>query len=76
MFEQGIIRPSNSAWSSPVVLIKKPDGSNCFCCNLRKVNSVTKKDSYPVSRIADTLDALSDTQYFSSIDVMSGLLAN
>ena len=72
MLEQGIIRPSTSALSSPVVLIKKPDGSDRFCCDLRKVNSVTKKDSYPLPRIADTLDALSGAQYFSSMDLMSG----
>ena len=72
MLEQGVIRPSTSAWSSPVVLIKKPDGSDRFCCDLRKVNSVTKKDSYPLPRIADTLDALSGAQFFSSIDLMAG----
>lgn len=72
MLTQGIIRPSTSAWSSPVVLIKKPDGIDRFCCDLRKVNSVTKKDSYPLTRIADTLDALTGTQYFSSMDLLSG----
>ena len=71
MLSQGIIRPSNSAWASPVVLIKKPNGSDRFCCDLRRVNSVTKKDSYPLPRIADTLDALSGTQYFCTMDLMS-----
>ena len=72
MLEQGVIRPSTSAWSSPVILIKKPDGSDRFCCDLRKVNSVTKKDSYPLPKISDTLDALSGSQFFTSLDLMSG----
>ena len=72
MLELGVIRPSTSAWSSPVILIKKPDGSDGFCCDLRKVNSVTKKDSYPLPKISDTLDTLSGSQFFTSLDLMSG----
>ena len=72
MLDQGVIRPSQSAWASPVVLIKKPDGTDRFCCDLRKVNSVTKKDAYPLPRIADTLDALSGTQFYSSVDLQCG----
>lgn len=55
-----------------MVFIRKPDGTDHFCWDLQKVNSVTKKDSYPLPRIADTLDVLSQTQYFSSIDLISG----
>lgn len=67
-----IIRDSNSPWASPVVLVRKRDGSWRFCVDWRKLNKVTKKDSSPIPRIDDTLDRLSDARYFTKIDLTSG----
>ena len=72
MLEKGVIKTSDSPWSSPIVLVKKKDGTIRFCIDFRKLNDVTIKDSYPIPRIDTTLDALSGSKWFSTIDLKSG----
>ena len=72
LLERGIVKKSNSPWSSPVVLVTKKDGTQRFCVDYREVNAVTVKDAYPLPRIDDSLCALSGAKWFSTLDLASG----
>jgi len=65
---EGIVRPSQSEWSSNIVLVRKKDGSHRMCVDYRNLNSVTRKDVYPLPRIDDILDTLRGMKYFCVID--------
>ena len=66
------IRPSNSPYSSNVVIVRKKDGSIRFCVDFRKLNNKTIKDAYPIPRVEDTLHLLAGAKYFSKLDLRSG----
>ena len=68
----GVLEPSSSPWSSPVVFAKKKDGTLRLCGDFRKLNAITRKDVYPLPRIDDALDRLSGAKFFSSLDFIMG----
>ena len=72
MLENGIIRKSRSPWSSPALLIKKKNNTWRFCVDFRKMNKQTKRDPYPLQRIDDIFDNLSESRWFSLLDLKSG----
>ena len=72
MFENGVIKPSTSPWSSPIVLVQKKNGDMRFCVDYRKLNEITVNDSHPLPLISDLLDSVKDAQYFSLLDLRSG----
>ena len=72
MLEAKIIRPSQSPWSFPVVLITKPDGSSRFCVDYRKLNAITLLDPFPMPRIDDILSRMNKCKWFTAIDLKSG----
>jgi Reverse transcriptase (RNA-dependent DNA polymerase)/Retroviral aspartyl protease len=72
LLTSGLIVPSNSQWTSPVVVVEKKNGKKRLCVDYRKLNKVTKKDCYPLPRIDDMLETLSGAQWFSSLDLASG----
>jgi hypothetical protein len=72
MLKQGLIQPSASPWSFPVVVVKKKNGKLRFCVNYKPLNDITKKDNYPLPRIDELLDSLQDAQWFTTLDLASG----
>ena len=72
MKKHGIVEPAASPWASNVVLVKKKDGTLRFCIDCRRLNSVTKQDSYPLLLIDNCLNALSGSSWYSTLDLRSG----
>ncbi len=71
LLEKGYIQPSNSPYGSPVLFVRKANGSLRMCIDYRALNKQTVKSRYPLPRIDDLFDKLQGAQVFSSIDLQS-----
>lgn len=69
LLAEGIIEPSASAWSNPIVMVPKPNGKYRFCLDFRKVKEVSRKDAYPLPLMTGILDKLRSAQYISTLDL-------
>jgi len=72
MLRAGIVTPSQSEWSSPIVIVRKKDGGLRLCVDYRALNDVTVKDSFPLPRINELLDRLHGARLFTSLDLQKG----
>ena len=72
MLTNKIIEPCSSPWSSPCLLVPKPDGSHRFCTDFRKVNTVTKTDCYPLPRIDTLIDQVGNARFVTKFDLLKG----
>ena len=69
MLSCGIIEPSTSDWASPLVTVKKKDGSLRLCVDYRWLNSVSKMDAYPMPRVDDLIDKVSGAPFITTLDL-------
>ncbi len=72
MLQNGLAVSSQSAWSSPCLLVPKSDGSFRFCTDYRKINAVTKPDSFPLPRIDDCIDKVGPAKFVTKLDLLKG----
>ena len=72
LLKHGRIEPSQSPWSSPVVLARKHDGTFRMCVDYRRLNQCTVKDAQPLPRSDDVLEAVGGARWFSCLDLASG----
>ena len=72
MMKMGVIRESNSPYASPVVVVKKRDGSNRVCVDYRKLNKLTIFDPEPMPAAVDLFQKLNGDKFFSKLDLSKG----
>jgi transposase InsO family protein len=66
---KGFIEPSQAPFAAPVLFVKKPNGSLRFCIDFRVLNSLTRKDRYPLPLIDETLARIANARIFTKLDI-------
>ena len=72
LLNSDVIRPSNSPWNFPIVVVKKKNGDNRMCVDYRALNAKTARPIYPIPSSEELFDSIGDAKYFSSLDLSSG----
>lgn len=72
LVDHGLAEPSSSPWSSPCILVPKPDNTFRFCTDFRKVNAITKPDSFPLPRMEDCVDRVGAAKFVTKLDLLKG----
>ncbi|CAM4403535.1 unnamed protein product [Lepidochelys olivacea] len=72
MLELGVIEESYSQWSSPIVLVPKPDGTMRFCNDFRRLNEISQFDAYLIPRINELVDRLGSARFLTTLDLTKG----
>ena len=73
LLDNGIIQESHSPYAAPIVLVRKKDGSLRLCVDYRRLNAKTVRDQFPLPRIEESIDAIGNAKWFSTMDLASGL---
>ena len=72
LLDNDFIEPSQSEWSSPCILVPKPDGTYRMCTDYRKVNHLSKTDTFPIPRMDDCIDKVGNSKYITKFDLLKG----
>ena len=74
MLDNDFIEPNQSEWSSPCILVQKPDGTYLIGTDYRKVNNVSKTDNFPIPRMDDCIDKIGNSKYITKFDRLKEFL--
>jgi len=72
LLEKGFIRPSSSPWASPIVAVKKPDGSARLCIDYKRLNAATVDQPFYMPRVEEVLEGVSQARWISKLDLSKG----
>ena len=72
LLHNDFIEPSQSEWSSPCILVQKPDGTYRMCTDYRKVKNLSKTDTFSILRMDDCIDKIGNSKYIAKFDLLKG----